>query len=165
MDRRRLARTIDEIQLDDAVFRADLELHDRGQMYATEMVRLALLALAGLGILVVNSERDLGALIPWLAGAVISLGLAVGFALFHRFFSTDQIHRQVVIVRLLKQLNTAGYSPNEQDLLRRKLSGERERQEVDKRLGRLLNRLAAVALTAGAALIAILLIRIAALSS
>jgi hypothetical protein len=174
MDQRRHPRTVEEIHLDDGIFRADLELNDRSQMFATEMVRLALLALAGLGFLVVNvalSDQqgslgggDLRALSPWLMGAVVGLVCALGFALFHRFYSTDYVTHHIVVVRLLKQLASAGYSANEQDEMRRKLSREKAREEVDMRMERLLNRLAAVALIVGTAFIAILLTRIVTLA-
>lgn len=174
MDRRRHARTVEEIHLDDAVFRADLELNDRSQMFATELVRLALLALAGLAFLVVNvalSDRqgsleggDLPALLSWLTGAVAALVCALGFALFHRFFSTDYVTHHIVVVRLLKQLASADYSANEKDEMRRKLSREKAREEADLRMERLFNRLAAVALIVGVAFIAILLTRIVALA-
>lgn len=174
MDRRRHPRSVEEIHLDDAVFRADLELNDRSQAFATEMVRLALLALAGLAFLVVNvasSDQqgsldggDPRALIPWLTGAAVALVCALGFALFHRFFSTDYVTHHIVVVRLLKQLASAEYSANEKDEMRRKLSREKTREESDLRMERLLNRLAAVALVVGAAFIAMLLTRIVALA-
>lgn len=95
-------------------FEHDLSISDRYQSFSAEILRLSLLGIAGIGFLLANlfvkdsnnpsykafvSSID----IKWyLSASLICLGGAVGFALLHRYFSTDSIACHLRYIRFEK---------------------------------------------------------------
>ena len=93
-------------------FKVDLAVLDRYQSFTTEVLRLALLGLAGYGFLITNvvfqklpnsDLRYLKALADnqWLwAGGIAVLGISAASALAHRYYSSDCLTHFVRRVRL-----------------------------------------------------------------
>ena len=150
------ARTLADIQLVDDSFKADFEITDKYQAFSAELLRLALLGIAGYGFLLSHiAVKDavptgfFGALlnhVPLLGVGVSCLGLAAGTALAHRFFSTDCLAHQITILRLLKRADNSGGTEDERIEDRKRLEKERSDQLKDLKRCELL-------LTASAALL------------
>ncbi len=155
------ARTLADIELPETAFSSDFEITDKYQAFSAELVRLALLGIAGYGFLLANlalkdaQPTDLFAKLVvyrWLlATGVAALGVAVASALAHRFFSTDCLSHQITILRLLKRADAPHWTREEkaQDLVR--LTQEREGQRRDLARCRRLLWVSAIALGVGAA--------------
>ena len=158
---RKIAATrIEDFTLEEESYRADLQVNERAQVFATELARLGLLAIGGLGFLLINSKsgemRTLGpAWMLWIA--MPSLGVAVGTALLHRYFSTDCIVCQIAIVRLVKRLEHMAPTAPERQHLERSLAGRRGRQERDMGWCHRLTLWSAASLALGAAALAVML--------
>ena len=101
-----------EVQVDDATYKPDLELSDRYQQFSAELLRLAMLGIAGIGFLITEVASSKG--IPlyreklveirwWLIAGVFCLALAVGGALAHRYLATDCLSDEIQFLRELKQ--------------------------------------------------------------
>lgn len=87
---------------DDRVFRglpkqaweADVELLDRYTGFSSEIVRVGLLAMAGLGYAFSSLSAEVGSgdwLVRLLGASGLSLGLGVASALGHRYLATDGV--------------------------------------------------------------------------
>ncbi|MBI4866677.1 MAG: hypothetical protein HY816_06970 [Candidatus Wallbacteria bacterium] len=99
------------VELRDTQYRADLELHDRYQTFARELMRLALAELGGLGFLLANvgavksslfanalrSEvvQGLGVV------SVLALGVAVAASMAHGFYASDCLYHHLRALKLL----------------------------------------------------------------
>lgn len=87
------------LPIDERAYHVDLELQDRYCAYSAEILRLALLGIAGYGFLlkeIIFSDRGTNSFIQrahevWflLLGGVVCLGAAAAFALQHRVIATD----------------------------------------------------------------------------
>ncbi|HEY0021764.1 MAG TPA: hypothetical protein VGB24_02610 [Longimicrobium sp.] len=154
------ARSLVDISLSEDAFRSDFEITDKYQGFSAELVRLALLGIAGYGFLLSNLALNNAqpsdffeklVKFRWLLGVgVVSLGVAAASALAHRFFSTDCLSHQVTILRLLKRANAEHWTPEEKAADRERLTREREEQMHDLRRCRRLLWVAAGALVLGA---------------
>ncbi|MFL6260062.1 MAG: hypothetical protein ACJ76Y_10145 [Thermoanaerobaculia bacterium] len=158
------ARSLSDIDLPESLFKADFELTDRYQAFSTELVRLALLGIAGYGFLIsevlVKSEGGTSNLSrlaehPKSLGlGVVLLGLSAALALAHRFFSTGCLARQIKILRTLKRAGNPQWTEQERELDQVLLKKEREDQI---RILHICNRVlltAAALLVGGAAAVA-----------
>lgn len=102
------------LPVDEQAYRVDLELQDRYTAYSAEILRLALLGIAGYGFLlkdIVLAEHAPGAFAqrahevwPLLLGGVVCLGICAALALQHRVFATGCV---ACIVAFLRK-NSAG---------------------------------------------------------
>ncbi len=90
-------------------YKADFDLANKYQGYSAELIRLSILGIAGYGFLVSAAKNDIlnEAVILTLKGypsliviGIISLGLASGFGLAHRFYSSESVAYQIEILRL-----------------------------------------------------------------
>ena len=93
-------------------FGNDLQVSDRYQTFSAEMLRLALLGIAGIGFLVVNillkdstKSRDLIAgdnrsFMLFMSASLVCLGLSAAFSLVHRYLSTDSLACHLRSLRL-----------------------------------------------------------------
>ena len=154
------ATRLEDVMLDEKAYEADLRVNERAQVFTTEIARLSLLALAGLAFLLINPKSgELRAMGPaWLLWAILpALGISVGGALLHRYFSTDCIVCQVAILRLIQRLEHTDSSAPERAPLEHQLAERRMRQGRDLFLCRNLTLVAAVALAIGAAGLAVML--------
>jgi hypothetical protein len=135
------AKTLADISLPDDVFKADFEITDKYQAFSGELLRLALLGIAGYGFFIGNVALDnaspsrfysvvlnqSGLLIAGLA----LLALAAGFAVAHRFFSTDCLSHQITILRILRRMSSPDWSDDEKEHDRDRLENERLGQRRD----------------------------------
>ena len=87
-------------------FKNDLDMLDRYQAFSAELLRISLLALSGLGALIVArypNILDLRELAPGSRRAILFaallFGVAAAAALLHRYFSADSMATQLVILR------------------------------------------------------------------
>lgn len=96
-------------------YKADLEVLDRYQAYSAEVARLAVLILIAFGFLMSFAFHDGGrtqfgdALFRhknFLMVGIVALGVAVGFALAHRYVSTDAMAVLVRNIRISKSSGT-----------------------------------------------------------
>jgi hypothetical protein len=161
--RRFPAKSLADIALDEEVYAADFALGERYQAFSSEIVRLALLGIAGYGFLlaevapsdsIASSEffARLRQLAPLLIAGLLALGLAVGCALAHRFFSTDCLAHQITIVRLLRRREGAEWKEDERLENEQRLASERKDQLADLRRCTLLLQGSALLLFVGAAI-------------
>lgn len=121
---------LSEIPLEGNSYQVDLEVLDRYQSFSAELLRLALLCLAGFGFLISNvvfERTDTGASAallarcrdtqPILSLGALSLAAAAMCALGHRYFSTDSMAHHVRRLRLTRRL--AELPASERDELER----------------------------------------------
>ena len=99
-------------EMPEGTFAHDLEVSDRYQSYSAEILRLALLGIAGIGFLVINillkdSSKDTSltnitspSFRTFLSLSLCCLGLSAACALLHRFLSTRSLSRHLLCLRL-----------------------------------------------------------------
>jgi hypothetical protein len=104
--------TLGLIDLPEGSFKHDLSITDRYQSFSAELLRLALLGIAGIGFLLANvfvkdvSNPSYKAFVgtsevrSYLIKSLWCLGLSSVFALLHRYFSTDSMACHLRYVRL-----------------------------------------------------------------
>jgi hypothetical protein len=99
------------VAVPERTFERDLEVSDRYQAYSAEVLRLALLGIAGIGFLLVNlgpsSEVNpflvaayQSQLAPSLYAALGCLGLSASLSLAHRYLSADTLAYHLRALRL-----------------------------------------------------------------
>jgi hypothetical protein len=107
-----IKRTV-EHPIQEDLYRPDLQLLEKYQSFAEELLRLALLLLAGYGFLlkeVALHERE-GATFfrrmaesKWLlVVGLIAIGVSAAGSLAHRYFSTDGVEHEIRYLRLTAQ--------------------------------------------------------------
>jgi hypothetical protein len=99
--------------LEESSYKIDLEVVDRYQSFSAELLRLALLGIAGYGFLLSQIVFKSTGATPfleslkgntgWLVLGLVALGFAVASALGHRYYSTECITHYARLLRLLKQ--------------------------------------------------------------
>jgi hypothetical protein len=108
------------IEVPDARYRADVELHDRYQQFSAELLRLSLGGIAAVGVVLGlladkdTSQRALETLdVPLFEGMLISallaLVIAAAAALLHRFYASDGLYhhlRAIKLLILIEQMST-----------------------------------------------------------
>lgn len=137
------ARSLVDVELPEQAFRADFELTSLYQAFSGELVRLALLGIAGYGFLLselivkdASPTSFFGVLQRYsfiLGVGVVCLGLSTAAALAHRFFSTDCLSHQVTILRLLKRSGSPNWTEEERKADADRMSQERDEQHQDLR--------------------------------
>jgi hypothetical protein len=135
------AKTLADIALSDDVFKADFEITDKYQAFSGELLRLALLGIAGYGFFIGNvalnnaQASEFYAEVLNQSGLLIAgltlLALAAAFAVAHRFFSTDCLSHQITILRILRRITSPDWSEVEKDRDRARLDDERIGQRRD----------------------------------
>ena len=107
-------QTLASQPLEEGQYKVDLEIADRFDALATEILRIALLGIGAYGFLLSEIIFPTGnpALsieeIKWPLGVgVAMLGISVGFALAHRYFSTLCIYQHVRLIRAIGSLDNA----------------------------------------------------------
>jgi len=157
-----------DVELSEEAFKADFELTNLYQAFSGELVRLALLGIAGYGFLIsklgatgkLYSSRafdiDSSERYSWMLGVgVVCLGLSTAAALAHRFFSTDCLSHQITILRLLKRSASPNWTEEERRIDVERLSRERDEQHKDLKRCRSLLVLSASLLFFGAIAVAL----------
>jgi hypothetical protein len=138
------ARTLADIDVPDGAYKPDFELTDRFQAFATELLRLALLGIAGYGFLiseVIMKLRLASSNAPSgehrlvassdakiLVVGIVALGAAAGFALVYRLRSTNCLGRQLAIARTLKRMDQPHWDVREREVNEARLASDRAQQ-------------------------------------
>lgn len=102
------------IPIGDGTFEREVEVAERYQAFSAELLRLALLGIAGIGFMLVNldpgSERErsiiqahLGELAPALYVSLASLGLSAAAALTHRYCTSDGLAYHLKYLRHVRR--------------------------------------------------------------
>jgi len=125
----------------EAEYKPDMEVLDRYQAYSAEVARLAALALVAFGFLLQiafheGHRTEFGSALlshPNLLGlGVVLLGFAIGFALAHRYVSTDVLASLIRSIRLGQMAREA--SKPESDARVAEAQQLDEQQELRQRL-------------------------------
>jgi len=89
-----LERRLGRVDVPEARYRADIDLHDRSIQFSAELVRMALGGMAVVGFLITQLPDRLSATVfsslglkALLSASVIGFAGSAGFALLHRFFA------------------------------------------------------------------------------
>jgi hypothetical protein len=104
-----MKRTV-EYRIEEALYRPDLQLLEKYQSFSQELLRLALLLLAGYGFLlkeVALHEGDGATFFGRMAKAkwlllvgLVAIGLSAAASLAHRYFSTDGVEHEIRYLRV-----------------------------------------------------------------
>lgn len=154
-----------DLSLAEDEYRPDFDTTDRYQGFSAELLRLALLSIAGYGFLLTNvvfagqgaprlallSGRSLGVMYVGIG----ALGFAAGAALLHRFYSTDCLSHQVTLLRLLKRRGAGEWPADVGPELNARFAKELRSQEKNLFASRNFLVASSVALWLGAAALAL----------
>jgi hypothetical protein len=138
---RQAARDIKDVEIPDASWKPDFDLADRYQNFANELMRIALLGIAGYGFLlkeVYMKEAKFFSMIVDTANYIIvgsiSLGLSLTLVLAHRFVSTSCLYYQILIMRGLTRIGNSNWTDKEKEDENHFLSKARKAQRKKSRL-------------------------------
>jgi hypothetical protein len=134
-----------DVALDAEAYGVDFALAERYQGFSTEVVRLALLGIAGYGFMfatllttgdtsIPHAFRMLPSFRVSLGCGLVAFGLATGTALAHRYYSTDCLTHHVTLLRLLKKQSSIHPSPESEGELRIRMASEQTKLRSDLRL-------------------------------
>jgi hypothetical protein len=105
-----LERRLSRLELPEARYRVDLDLHDRSLAFSAELLRLALAGIAVIGFILTRLPEQRMHLVfddivlkGLLSGGLVALAATAGSALLHRFYAGGAAfhHLQVIKVMLL----------------------------------------------------------------
>lgn len=105
---RTAAKSLLDVDIPESAWKADFDIVDRYQCLGNELMRIALLGLAGFGFLIkeiLPKDKPLAescSLLMLIASLFIIACIAC--VLFHRFKSTECLYCQILIMRSLKRL-------------------------------------------------------------
>lgn len=143
-------------QIPEDRYRHDLALHDRFQAFGAELLRISLLGLAAFGFILVSKDKEIPAAIVliqksnilkiMISFSPVFFGISAACALYHRFLASDGMFHHIRAIKLIDLKN-----PELDKKIRRE---ERRRNKKFKRAEKCLHY-SAVALGAGAALLAL----------
>jgi hypothetical protein len=129
------AKALSDVEIQDSTWKPDFDLVDRYQSFANELMRIALLGIAGYGFLIKEICLKNDKYMPMLADfkyhiciGIIFLILSLALILTHRFLSTSCLYRQILIMRSLKRLENGNWSEEEKKDERLFLKTTREGQ-------------------------------------
>jgi hypothetical protein len=134
------AKTIDDLELDDKVYKPDFEITTRFQGFSKELVRISLLGLGVYGFLIKlaadepGPERRLMHALqghPVLAaGGVAAFALCSACALIHGFMSNQCLGHQLVISRYFGRLKGDRWDERMKDAFREEIRRQQKEQRV-----------------------------------
>jgi hypothetical protein len=136
-------------EIEVAAARQDFDLSDRYQSFSSELLRLSLLMIAGVGFLIANVLLALlpkaaipavrrtplsgsGPVFSGLAASLVCLGLSTAAALTHRYLATDGLAYHLKALRLIVR-----GSPGDEDRAQREKAPVQAREPVAVRGGHL----------------------------
>jgi hypothetical protein len=132
---RAAAKSLLDVEIEDNTWKPDFDLADRYQSFANELMRIALLGIAGYGFLIKEICMKNDKYIFMLANfrlhiciGVVFLIIALALILSHRFLSTSCLYRQILIMRSLKRLENGNWNEEEKSIERKFLAETREGQ-------------------------------------
>jgi hypothetical protein len=116
-------RKLGEISINNDAFELDLKINDGYQNYSAELLRLSLLALSGLGAVWLKLYLTPGELRPsaskgiFLLLAFLSISLAAGTALIHRYTAADSLaYHLTALRRRARNRPAVGTQPSDETL-------------------------------------------------
>jgi hypothetical protein len=137
---RAAAKLLSDVEIPDSSWKPDFDLADRYQTFANELMRIALLGIAGYGFLIKEVYMKdpkfypmLGITRDYLWLGSIALGISLCLVLTHRFLSTACLYYQVLIMRSLKRLDNTHWSVEEKEAERSFLTDARNIQRKNSR--------------------------------
>lgn len=108
-DTETLEHRLGRVELPEARYKADIELHDRSIQFSAELVRLALAGIAVAGFLIAQAPETLRDVVfdtfylkLLLAGGILAFALSAGFALLHRYFAGGAAFHHLQVLKLLE---------------------------------------------------------------
>lgn len=110
------------VEIPQARYQADLELHDRYIGFSSELLRLAVTGIGAVGFLIAalihNGQLPPPLRSPWFVwpglAALICLAFAAAFALAHRYFASDGMYHHLRAIKLLILIEANGHQTEEQ---------------------------------------------------
>lgn len=127
------AKSLKDVEIPDASWKPDFDLADRYQCFANELMRIALLGIAGYGFLIKElcgkGNRMESGLANCLWIGAVCLCLSLTLVLAHRFLSTSCLYCQILIMRSLKRLDNSHWTEVEKDNERKFLDNTRNAQK------------------------------------
>ena len=87
-----------KLNVPEETYKADLELLTKFQAFSGELLRLSLLGLSVFGVLLKANKLGEGEYVFFKA-SIICFGICSGFALYHRFFSTEGLMYHILTIR------------------------------------------------------------------
>lgn len=131
------AKLLKDVDIPDESWKPDFDVVDRYQSLANEIMRVSLLGIAGYGFLIKeccmkddNLKQTLHAYSFILITGIILLGLSLVCVLFYRFYSTDCLYHQILIMRSLKRLENKHWNADEKDQEKIFLAKARKTQTI-----------------------------------
>jgi hypothetical protein len=159
-------RSLTEVPVDEATYKADLEVTDRYQNFSMELLRVSLLGIGVFGFLlkeVILNDKD-NYMHPfvssrwWFVLGLLALAVSAAFALAHRYVSSDCIACQIRYLRQKHARDEALKHKAASEVARKLNDGMQEEKDdlkVQLKRGGLTLRISAIALGIGVALIAV----------
>jgi hypothetical protein len=127
--------TLATVAVPEEIYKADLEITNLFQAFSSELLRAALLGIAGYGFLISKVAIQSGSPSNFfqalahskilLAIGVVALGFSAAFALAHRYFSSDCLVHQVTLLRLALKLKEVNLSDKSTDSFQKRFSKEK----------------------------------------
>ena len=139
-------RSLGEVPIDGKTFEHELRISEGYQAYSTELLRLALIGIGGVGFLIKNLEAAHGQAKAAITASVVFFGLSAASALLHRYVGPDSLSCHLKFLRL-----AARGAPKDPERARK------ERAARDRRF-----RQATALLTCAASLLALAVVSLAA---
>jgi hypothetical protein len=103
-----LDQLLAQLEVPETRYRADMELHDRSQVFSSELLKLALAGIAVVGFFLANIPDEYRkrvfehAVMGWLLiGCVVGFAGSVGCALWHRFLAGGANFHHLQYIKLL----------------------------------------------------------------
>lgn len=91
--------------LHDSHYQPDFEIADRYMNFSSELLRLSLLGITGLGTLLLLQFREQApvqfslSIKTWMLGSILCWSAAASFALAHRYFASDSMAYYIAYLR------------------------------------------------------------------
>ncbi|MEO6550720.1 MAG: hypothetical protein ABIN94_22130 [Ferruginibacter sp.] len=134
------AKSLSDVEIFDSTWKPDFDIVDRYQSFANELMRIALLGIAGYGFLIKEVYMIDPKFYPTLKETAdyfwmgsVALGISLSLVLAHRFFSTSCLFYQIMIMRSLKRLDNPHWSIEEKESERHFLKNARDIQRTKSR--------------------------------
>jgi hypothetical protein len=127
------AKSLDDVDIPDSSWKPDFNVADRYQNFANELMRVTLLVMVGYGFLIKEivgntKYKSTELMFPCLCVGGFFLAVSLCLVLAHRFFSTDCLYYQVIIMRSLKRLESDNWTSTEKQAERGYIKESRQNQ-------------------------------------
>ncbi|HMO49805.1 MAG TPA: hypothetical protein PKE26_02095 [Kiritimatiellia bacterium] len=99
--------SLSTVEIPEARYRADMDLHDRFQTFSGELLKIALGGLAVIGFFIAlyvdreNSPSMVGCIETYLFWASLLFAAAGAFCMIHRFLASNGMFHHILVIKLL----------------------------------------------------------------